>query len=248
MPLPPERAAFYLAHLTSDSDRLAEVARLGLTAAVPSCPGWTVDDLVRHVATVYLHKVEVLRTGRRPDPWPPELTGRGTLDLLTESRDAVVAALTEAGTDKPTWTFFPGDQTSAFWYRRMALETVVHRVDAELAHAVLAPVDKDLAVDGIDELLVATLGGPWWEDGDTEHPVDAAVRITTNGNSWTVKLTATAAEVTAGSDGDVDAEIFGEPAAVYLWLWGRADHSVVQLAGDESVVEEFHHRLAECTT
>src|SRR5204862_90360 len=42
-----------------------------LTATVPSCPGWTVSDLVRHVAEVYLHKVTLMRTGEEPEEWPP---------------------------------------------------------------------------------------------------------------------------------------------------------------------------------
>jgi hypothetical protein len=48
------------------------------------------------------------------------------------------------------------DQTVGFWIRRMAQETVVHRVDAELA-AEVAPgaIPDDIALDGIDEFLIA---------------------------------------------------------------------------------------------
>jgi hypothetical protein len=31
-----------------------------LTVPVPTCPGWTMGDLVFHVAEVYLHKVTVM--------------------------------------------------------------------------------------------------------------------------------------------------------------------------------------------
>ena len=134
MSLPPERAAFYLACLQADSARLAEVGRLGLSAAVPSCPGWTVESVLRHVATVYLHKIEILRLAAQPDPWPPNLDDRDALELYDETRAAIVVALEQAGTELPTWTFSPTDKTSGFWFRRMALETAVHRIDAELAH------------------------------------------------------------------------------------------------------------------
>ena len=41
-----------------------------------------------------------------------------------------------------------------FWIRRMAQETVIHRVDAELALGEpFAPIPDDLALDGIDEVL-----------------------------------------------------------------------------------------------
>lgn len=245
MTLPP---AFYLACVQADSARLAEVGRLGLSAAVPSCPGWTVDSVLRHVATVYLHKVEILRLAAKPDPWPPNLDDRDTLELYDEKRAAIVVALEQAGTELPTWTFSPTDKTSGFWYRRMALETVVHRIDAELAHDATTPVNRDLALDGIDEVLTLMLGGPWWEEGDTEHPVDATIRITSEGRSWTIRLDATSAAVTPGSEGDVDAEVFGDPDDLFLWLWGRRDLSMEQSAGDDNAVQEFRARVAECTT
>ena len=45
------------------------------------------------------------------------------------------------------------DQTVGFWYRRMALETVVHRVDVETGFGVPRAVNAELAVDGIDEVV-----------------------------------------------------------------------------------------------
>jgi uncharacterized protein (TIGR03083 family) len=238
----------YLACLQADSARLAEVGRLGLPAAVPSCEDWTVETVLRHVATVYLHKIEALRIAARPDPWPPAgLDDRDALELFDETRAAIVVALTEAGTELPTWTFSPSDKTSGFWYRRMALETAVHRVDAELAHDVVTPVDRSLALDGIDEILTLMLGGPWWEEGDTKHPVDATIRITSAGRSWTIRLDATSALVTADAEGDVDAEVFGEPDDIFLWLWGRHDLSMEQSAGDDTAVQEFRARVAEST-
>ncbi|MDX6281396.1 MAG: hypothetical protein QOH03_2467 [Kribbellaceae bacterium] len=248
MSLPPERAALYLACLQADSTRLAEVGRLGLPAAVPSCQGWTVETVVRHVATVYLHKIEAIRTAARPDPWPPAgLDDRDALELFDETRAAIVTTLVEAGTEKPTWTFSPSDNTSGFWYRRMALETAVHRVDAELAHDVVTPVDRALSLDGIDEILTLMLGGPWWEEGDTEHPVDATIRITSAGRSWTIRLDATTASVTPGAEGDVDAEVFGEPDDIFLWLWGRHDLNLDQSAGNDTAIQEFRARVAEST-
>ena len=243
-----EPAGFYLGHVRAESARLGEVGRMGLDAAVPSCPGWTVESVVRHVATVYLHKVEVLRLGALPDPWPPDFSGRDALELYDEARAAIVAALERAGTGLETWTFNPDDKTSGFWYRRMALESVVHRIDVEQAHDVVTPIDSELALDGVDELLFPNLAGPWWEEGDTAHPVDAAVRITAEGRSWTVRADATSVAVSQGAEGEVAAEIFGSADAVFLWLWGRLDASAIRSAGDADVVREFRARVAECTT
>jgi len=40
-------------------------------APVPSCPGWTMADLVSHVGVTYLHKAVIMRTGEWPGDWPP---------------------------------------------------------------------------------------------------------------------------------------------------------------------------------
>jgi uncharacterized protein (TIGR03083 family) len=243
-----DRAAFYLERLRADSARLAEVGRLGLDADVPSCPGWTVESVLIHTATVYLHKVEILRLGRLPDPWPPDLTERDPFDLYDEARAELIPALEQAGTELTTWTFSPEDSSSGFWYRRMALETAVHRVDAEQAHDVVTPIDRELALDGIDELLTLMLGGPWWEEGDTAYPVDATVRVTAEGRSWTIRADATSAVVTPGAEGPVDAEIFGTADDLLLWLWGRRPDDAVRTAGSEKAVAAFRGRIAECTT
>ncbi len=241
-------AEYYLEQLAAESARLREVAELGLAAPVPSCPGWTVDIVVSHVAQVYLHKVEVLRLGALPKPWPPEgIDERDTLELYDEAALAIVAALKQAGTTQQTWTFNPRDSTSGFWYRRMALETVVHRVDAEQAHDVVTPIAAELALDGIDELLFPSLGGPWWDESWTKHPIDATVRITAEGRSWTVRADATSVTVLQGAEGDADAEIFGDPGAVYLWLFGRTSDDAVGFSGSEGVIREFRGRLTEAT-
>ncbi|TCC34169.1 maleylpyruvate isomerase family mycothiol-dependent enzyme [Kribbella speibonae] len=237
----------FLEHLRAESARLGEVARTGLDAAVPSCPGWTVDDVVRHVAMVYVHKVEVLKLGALPDPWPPDFTGLTSLEWYDDARAAIVDALEAAGTETPTWTFSPRDRTSAFWYRRMTHETVIHRIDVEQAHDAVTPIDPELALDGIDEILYPTLGGPWWEEGDTAHPIDAAVRLTASGRSWTVDADATSVDVRQGAEGDAAAEVSGDPAQVYLWLWGRAGDDVVEIVGDPDVVRAFRGRTSEAS-
>jgi hypothetical protein len=92
------------------------------------------------------------------------------------------------------------------------------------------------------------LGGPWWEEGDTAYPVDATVRVTAGGRSWSTRLDATTATVSDSAGGEVAAEIFGEPDTVLLWLWGRQATEAIQTAGDDAAVTAFRGRLAECTT
>ena len=50
----------YQVRLRADAARLREVAVMGLDAPVPSCPGWTVSDVVAHTAEVYSrHAVDI---------------------------------------------------------------------------------------------------------------------------------------------------------------------------------------------
>lgn len=71
-------------------------------------------------------------------------------DWLREGLDALTVALAERG--RPCWTL-AGLATAAWWRRRQALETAVHRVDAERVLGPASPVDPALTVDGVAEVV-----------------------------------------------------------------------------------------------
>ncbi|WP_162908081.1 maleylpyruvate isomerase family mycothiol-dependent enzyme [Allorhizocola rhizosphaerae] len=158
----------YLTHLAADYQRLASVCAGRLSARVPTCPEWTVDDLVGHVARVYLHKVECMRQGKLPRPWPPDLSGEPTMAVLDRAYRELVAEFAARPAESPAYTFYEPDQTVGFWMRRMAHETVIHRIDGELAAGVdCLPIADELALDGIDEVLqvfLAWASRAWPED------------------------------------------------------------------------------------
>jgi uncharacterized protein (TIGR03083 family) len=161
--------ARFLECLDADFRRMREVAPGHFSARVPSCPDWDVADLVRHVGQVYLHKVEMMRHGAHPEGWPPEaFRQEEPVGLLTRGYGELRAEFAARKPTDSSKTWYDPDQTVGFWIRRMAQETVIHRIDAELgAGASIAPVSDDLAVDGIDELLkvfVAYAFGKWPED------------------------------------------------------------------------------------
>ncbi len=102
---------------------------------------------------------------------------------------------------RPAWTFVPAGPnagTAGFWTRRQAHELTVHRYDAQLAAGTTAPVDADLAADGIDELLVVML--PFAASdrltgaGETIH-----VHCTDRPGEWVVRLAAGGPEVERGA-------------------------------------------------
>ncbi|WP_306318905.1 MULTISPECIES: maleylpyruvate isomerase family mycothiol-dependent enzyme [unclassified Streptomyces] len=229
-PLPVPR---YLDCLAADFELLRTAATTASpTARVPSCPDWTVTDLVRHVGQVYAHKTAAIRAatpGTEPE-WPP----KGTTDeepytLLDRAYAELREALTTHSPESPAGTWYAPDQTVGFWIRRMAQETVIHRIDAELAAGgPITPVPDDLAIDGIDELLkvFTAYAVTEWTDYFREplatspgrryelHAGPATWRIRTGPDPlFTVEDGTTAAPA--------DTTLSGTPEAMLRDLWNR---------------------------
>ncbi|HKH56652.1 MAG TPA: maleylpyruvate isomerase N-terminal domain-containing protein, partial [Propionibacteriaceae bacterium] len=123
----------FLDCFATDFARLRALVPTDPAAAVPSCPGWTVADLTRHVGEVYLHKTLAMREGVEPEPWPPkELADEEPLALLDRAYADLINEFATRKPEDPAGSWYTPDQTVGFWIRRMAQETVIHRIDAEL--------------------------------------------------------------------------------------------------------------------
>jgi uncharacterized protein (TIGR03083 family) len=247
--------ARYLECLAADAGRLRLVAEKDLGAAVPSCPGWSMTDLVRHVAVVYLHKVECMRHGQEPEHWPPPgVENAEPIALFDRAYTALTTAFGRHPADAPGGTWYPPDDTVGFWFRRMAQETVIHRVDAELAagHGVTA-IPDDLALDGIDEVLETFLafGTRGWPQMFADKLAGGAgdtVAVRTGGRGWLVHLGPEVVRVQPGESGAAaTAQVGGDPHAVLLWLWRRVDADAVELSGDRSTVDRLRDLLGVAT-
>lgn len=249
----PER---YLELIEQDGRRLAAAARGGhLDAPIPSCPGWTVRDCVTHTGDVYQHKVATMRLGRSPGDDYEQAPPPGT-DLLTwfdRSLAALLGELRDRGPEAPSSTWWPPDQTVGFWYRRMAQETAVHRLDVEDGLGTPTPIDAELAADGIDEVLDAFITDDWsevtadeWGDVDPQAGAGATVAVRSGGQVWRSILAPDRITLARG-DGPADASVSGEPEAVLLWLWGRRPDAAVAFDGDRAALAAFRDRLRLAT-
>ena len=260
--------AKFLECLTADASALRAAATRDLTAPVPSCPGWSVTDLVRHTAEVYLHKAECMRRNAFPDPWPPDLSKEEPLALFDRSYGELVDEFAARDPSEPTVTWYEPDQTVGFWIRRMAQETVIHRVDAQLAGKdKVDPIPDDLAVDGVDEVLVCFLSyaASGLPDGDAlaglPEEVRAAidsfrevlkacagrvVRVDADSRSWLVRL-ASGGIVVTGTGAEADATISGAPGDVLLWLWGREGDDAIRRDGDRALISRLRRLLVAAT-
>lgn len=151
----------YLAAVRAEAGRCAEaVANGDPDARVPGCPDWDLAELCRHLGLVHRWVTRIVGTRSRervgwddlPDPAMPD-DPKGRADWLLRGAHTVTELLAGAGTDTPVWGWAE-EQHTGWWGRRMAHETLVHRIDAEqAAHGRTGPVDPELAADNIDELL-----------------------------------------------------------------------------------------------
>ena len=250
----------YLDCLATDYGLLRAAAESASASdPVPSCPGWTLADLVSHVGEVYLHKATVMRDGKWPDPWPPEeYASVAPLALLDRGYREVTVEFAARPADQTVLTWFGPEQTVGFWIRRMAQETVVHRMDAQLAAGLpLTPAPDDLAVDGVDEVLHRFLAF-----GSLESPEEFAemegghlaradgadtVVVTAADTSWTVRPTPAAVTVTDGRADGARAEVAAGPDAMLRWLWGRSAPDAVTVTGDQAWAAYLRRLLAAVT-
>lgn len=238
----------YLQILESDSRLLAAAAARDLDAQVPHCPGWAVRDVVEHISEVYEHKIATIAMcGGKPDPWPPEWPAdRDPLDWFSDVRGRLLETLGKTDSNAPSWTWSPSDQTVGFWVRRMSQETAVHRADVEEATGRAAPVNAELAVDGVDEVLTVMLAGDW---SDYSQPdLTGTVDVETGDRVWRVTMKADDVTVTAADEGTPpDATVVADPSPLLLWMWGRADSSAVDIRGDATASDRLRRRLALTT-
>jgi len=246
----------YLDHIRQESLRFRTVlADTDPAARVPSCPDWSADDLLWHLAGVQQWWTTVLRERpRQPDGAAPQRPAdrAGLLAFFDQWSEALVTELAAADPAEEAWNWSE-DHTVGFILRRQAHEALIHRLDAELAAGAVTPMDPLLASDGVDEVLAVMYGGlpPWgrWE------PLDHHVRVdcTDTDQSVWVRLgifSGTAPDGTVYADED-DAHVVPDPGTtpdvvvngtaddLDAWLWRRRDDSRITRVGDEAVYERF---------
>jgi uncharacterized protein (TIGR03083 family) len=229
----------YLESITRDiaAFRVA-VSRADLRAPVPGCPGWTVADLLWHVAEVYQFWGFIV-ANRAEDPAayaePERPADDGLLAFFDENVAQVMQALTTTPSDTAVWTWST-DHSVGFVQRRMAHETAVHRWDAERAAGDVPEMDASLASDGIDEFLHHVYGSRW----ATEEPVGGSVHIHCGDvpGEWTIRPTADGFDVTR-EHAKGDCALRGGAANLLLTLWRRLGLDTVDVVGDADVARRF---------
>ena len=206
--------ADHIACLRSEGELLAEAAeRSPLTAPVPGRPGWRLWDLLAHLGFVHRWATRYVAEGRTEatsGPGEEEIIRLAPADeslvgWFRAGHARLVSVLAAADPATRCWTFMPAPSPLAFWARRQAHETAIHRVDAQLAAAAAVPgADLDpfpagLAADGVDELLTGFGRDP---GSFCDGPAVLVIRAEdgARGADWTVVMGQPRAGVSRGLD------------------------------------------------
>jgi uncharacterized protein (TIGR03083 family) len=237
--------AAYVTQLRHDGERVSTVlAGADLDARVPSCPDWSLRDLVRHLGGVHRWAAGfVLALDDHPidadleelvGGWPPDAELRS---WFAAGHRALVQAIEEAPADLETWTFLEARTPLVFWARRQAHETAIHRVDAELAVGEVTGFPTAFAADGIDELLLRFASRP-----GRELPVDRTrtmtVRATDENRTWRITFAPCGLDIEADTDGtDAESDVSASASELYIWLWNRSDAGTLDITGDSELLD-----------
>lgn len=225
---------------------VAAVRAADRATPVPTTPGWTLADLVRHTGSVQRWFTVLLRqriqdrpTSRDVDLKLPEQT-EAYPDWLADAAAEAGETFAATDLDAPMWAW-GADQHARFWVRRMLFETLVHRVDAELALGGKADIAPELAADGVDEFLTNLPYAAFFAPGTAElRADDRTIRFarTDGDDTWLVRLRPDGFGLDHdAADTRADATVSATAADLLLLLYGRVDRAseAVTVEGDEAL-------------
>ena len=210
---------------------------------MPPCPDWTVADLCSHVGRLHRWAAEIVAarpaaaTRRAANFETPE--GAALLDYAEQGYGPLVDVLARADGDEPCWTWI-AQQNVYFWARRQANELAVHRWDAQSAAGTTEPIERDLAVDGIQELfdiLPFRPGGPPTGNGESIH-LHCTDGDDDHGGEWLVHLTADGPTV-VNEHAKADVAARGSASDLLLMMWGRIPVDAVEVFGDAPLLARW---------
>jgi uncharacterized protein (TIGR03083 family) len=217
----------FLAALGVGGDAFVAAVEGNLDRPVPACPDWDVAGLVAHLGRIYDWVSQVVAA--QGEPVGPQTSAAAPDDraALIEWYRGCLAGVVEAlsvDPATPAWTFMAGaPSTVGWWRRRQALETAVHRWDAQAASGTRpspGPVPADLAVAGVDEYLTQFLPRALARRPVEDLTGTFHVHATDEPGEWWLDLSAEV-PTTRREHAKADTAVRGPASGLYLWLWNR---------------------------
>ena len=236
----------YLAELESNAVLIGAMAlEAGADAAITTCPGWVMRDLVLHTGEVHRWAAAIVRGGVTNPSTDLAVDYLGELpndddlvDWFVAGATALVATLGHADPGANYFTFLKDPPSPfMFWPRRQALETAMHRIDAESALARNTGMSTPLATDGIDEILTG-FAPRKHTPLHSESPVVLQIAPTDSDAVWSVTIS-NEPVVTVRTGGDADCTARGLSSDLYQALWNRQGTEHLTIDGDAAVLQLF---------
>lgn len=239
----------HLEVVATEGAALAAAVARDPAARIAQYPTWSAADLGRHVGAIHRWTTTLVRTASTSRLPKPAVSGVADDDVpawLAEGCDQLVAALASAPSQQHTWTFVAGRDTAEFWRRRMAVETTLHRWDAQEATGRTDPVPDWLAVEAIDEAVEIYL-----------VPGLAEAAIGTRQQRVVLDCGDVTRSLLLGPQGvevdmeveeagtDPDAVLYGSPLEVWLFLVSRRDLGDLRVEGDHAVAARFATAISQ---
>lgn len=240
-----------------------QVVALPAAPIVPSCPGWSVSDLVAHLGWLHRWVAAIVRERMTAPPavgevgflslpsdvsgWPApdQAPNRGPLpEGLVDWFSAGAAELADLfrrlDPASPAWSW-SAEQTVGFWQRTQTIEAAIHRWDAEGAVGSQRPIDQALAVDAIhhtfEVMAPSRRAAP-----DVVAPEGTGeryrFRATDTPHTWTVTFEGPDLHVQAATTA-CDVELAGTASDLVLFLWHRLPADNLTVTGDSALVDRY---------
>ena len=173
-----------------DGERIITLCTANMEAPVPSCPDWDGAGLLSHLTRVW-HMLAIIVEERREgfpgrDDFPPRpAEGEEAAGAQTALARVIAAmAAVEPGTAMWSWGT---TQSIDYFHRRLHLENLVHRVDAEQMAGISSEIDTDEAADAVAERFEEFVHARPERPSGSFH-----IHRTDGDGEWTAKVEATA--------------------------------------------------------
>jgi uncharacterized protein (TIGR03083 family) len=206
--------------IRADSEALAAAARQDLTAHIPSCPEWSMADLVRHVYQVHrswarIVGEQIMEPDWVDEPYPPDAD---LVDSFVANAHHMADVFAATDPASPCWTWGP-EANAGFVQRFQVQEAALHRWDAENAVGTPGRIAADGAADSLDQLV-------------------GILPMVFKSAPGSFRVEATDADVAVTMfDGEPAGTLRGPAGDLLLVVWTRVPLTTVTVEGDEAAVQ-----------
>ena len=226
----------YLTTITRETNRLADIAdNTEILGPIVSCPEWTIENLLYHVGRVQRRVSWRVSGDAQEATIPPEPPRSELTTWLRDSGDMLVEALKVVGPAQRCATL-DGEGVSAFWYRRMAHEIVIHCIDGDLAAGTTpAKLDPFFAGDGLDEIVRLHL--PRWAASSAADHVYGNFEFVASDaeTTWPIEL----GRDEANERDHLPTRVTAPANSLLLFFWNRGDAVDFVVEGNDDLIRRW---------